>query len=439
MHLLRWTCRAAAAIVLPLAVLSCRSTDGPTGTGRIAPSLAAFAVRPLLDTSPDDPVIPLREARIRLFRLPGLTPEVAVLDTLVPFLETDDDREVTLGVALTMASERFGMELALLDDQGDVVFVGRDTVIAYTSGKPPAARPLRLRYAGPDTAVARLGLAPSDTVLAIGDALPLRVAALLPDGRATTARIGFAVHGSAAVTVDASGTVRARTPVAVGVAWVVARTVTGLVDSVSIGAVVPARTIVLSPVGARLTVGTTIALAAVMRDSTGAPIVDREPAWRSSDPRVATVAAGAVTGVGVGTAEITATSERAAATVVVTVLPGGVVRVAPSVTRIRLVAGERASVSVAALDALGDEIVGGVVRWSVGDAGVARVVTDAVGAAPSTVTVAGVSAGTTTLQASIDGVTATIEVEVRRLHAGHDRVGTIVDGLSDSVLKTVQP
>lgn len=439
MHLIRWACRTTAAIALPLAVLSCRSTDGPTGTGRIAPSLAAFAVRPLLDTSPDDPVIPVREARIRLFRLPGLTPEAAVLDTLVPFLETDDDREVTLAVTLTMANERFGLELALLDDQGNVVFLGRDTVIAYTSGKPPAAQPLRLRYAGPDTAVARLALAPGDTVLAIGDSLLLRVAALLSDGRRTTARVGFAVHGSAAVAVDAAGLVRARGPVALGSVWIVARTVTGVVDSVSVGAVVPARTIALSPASSRLTVGRTIALAAVLRDSTGAQIVDREPAWRSSDPEVATVRSGTVTGVGVGTAEITATSERAAATVVVTVLPGGVVRVVPSVTRLRLVVGERASVSAAALDALGDEIVGAIVQWSLGDAGVARVETEAVGAAPSSATIAGVSAGTTTLQATIDGVTATIEVEVRRLHADHDRVGTIVDGLSDTVPATVQP
>jgi hypothetical protein len=109
MRTLRWACRTTAAIVLSLTALSCRSTDGPTGTGRIAPTLAALAVQPILDRSAEDPVIPLREARIRLFRLPGVTPEVAVLDTLVPFLDTDDDREVTLGVTLTMANERFGL------------------------------------------------------------------------------------------------------------------------------------------------------------------------------------------------------------------------------------------------------------------------------------------------------------------------------------------
>ena len=126
-----------------------------------------------------EPLIPLRQARVRLFRLPGQTREVPALDTLVPFLETDTDRALTLGITLTMANERFGLELALLDDRGQVVYLGRDTVIAYTSGRAPAPKALRMRYAGPDTAVARIALEPRDTVLAIGDALPLRVAAFM--------------------------------------------------------------------------------------------------------------------------------------------------------------------------------------------------------------------------------------------------------------------
>ena len=85
-----------------------------------------------------------RDARVRLFRLPGQTPELAILDTVVPFLETDGERTLTLDVVLTMANERFGMELALLDDRAQVVYLGRDTVVAYTSGQPPAAKPLRL-------------------------------------------------------------------------------------------------------------------------------------------------------------------------------------------------------------------------------------------------------------------------------------------------------
>ena len=409
MRALRRACRTAAAILIPLAVLSCRDTDGPTGTARIAPTAAALAVVPMFGGGDGDPVIPLRQARIRLFRLPGVTPEVAALDTLVPFGE-QDEQAVTLDVTLTMANERFGMELALLDERGEVVYLGRDTVIAYSSGKPPAARPFRLAYAGPDTAVARIELGPRDTVLAIGDALPLRISAFLRDGRPTSAWFGFAVHGSSAITVDAAGLVRARTPAAARTTWVIARTATGLTDSVAVGVVVPARTI--APASGRLIVGRTMALAAVARDSTGAALIDREPVWRSANPSVATVSRGKVTGVGVGTTEITATSERAAATAVVTVLPAGAARVVPSIERLVLGAGDEASVSAVVLDALDGELAGSSLRWSVGDAGVASVSARAPGG--STASVVAVAPGTTTLVATIDGVSATIEVEVRR-------------------------
>lgn len=404
-------CRTPAAILICLAVLSCRDTAGPAGIGRIAPTAVALAVAPVFGRDGGEPVIPLRQARIRLFRLPGRTPEVAALDTLIPFGEADE-QAVTLDVTLTMANERFGMELAMLDDRGEVVYLGRDTVIAYSGGNPPAAKPFRLVYSGPDTAVARIDLGPRDTALSIGDALPLRVSAFLRDGRPTSARFGFAVHGSSAVTVDAEGVVRARTPAAARTAWVVARIATGLADSVAVGAIVPARTIALSPTNGRLIVGTSIALAAVARDSTGTPLLDREPVWRSANPSVASVSAGKVMGIGVGTTEITATSERATATVIVTVLPAGGARVLPSVAQLVLSAGDEASVTAVVLDALGDELAGASLQWSVADVGVASV-----SPGGSTATVVAVAPGTTTLIATMDGVVATVEVEVRRAPA----------------------
>ena len=416
MRALRRACRTAAAILITVAALSCRESAAPTGMGRIAPTRAALAVAPVFASEEMEPEIPLRQARIRLFRLPGLTPEVAVLDTLIPFGERDEET-VTLDVTLTMANERFGMELALLDDRGDVVYLGRDTVIAYSSGGPPAAKPFRLVYSGPDTAVARIAIAPRDTMLSIGDALPLRVSAFLRDGRTTSARFGFAVHGSTAVTVDAEGVVRAGTPTAARTAWVVARTVTGLADSMAVGAIVPARTISLSPESGRLIVGQSIALTAVARDSIGVPLVDREPVWRSADPEVATVSAGTVTGVAVGTTEITATSERATATAVVTVLPSGAARVLPSVDRLVMNAGDDASVSVAVLDALGAEIAGSTVRWSVSDTDVASVSSRLSGQASATVRA--LAPGATTLVAAVEGVVARVDVEVRRAPAEH--------------------
>jgi hypothetical protein len=233
MRVLRQACGIVAATLIPLALVSCRETAGPTGTGRIAPTAAALAVVPVFGDGGPEPEIPLRQARIRLFRLPVTTPEVAALDALVP-LSDRDEQAVTLEVTLTMANERFEVELALLDDRGDVAYLGRGTVVAYTSGKAPAAEPIRLVYAGPDTAVARIALDPRDTVIAVGEEFPIRAAAFLPDGRATSARFGFAVRGSPAVTVDASGVVIGRAPAGARTAWVVARTANGLTDSIAV-------------------------------------------------------------------------------------------------------------------------------------------------------------------------------------------------------------
>ena len=231
MRVLRLACRTAAATLIPLAFLSCRDTAGPTGTGRLAPTAAALAVAPVLDDG--DPDIPLRQARIRLFRLPWAASDPAAVDTLIPFGDRDE-QTVTLRVTVTTENERLGLELALLDDRDDVAYVGRDTVVAHTRGKPPAPKAIRLVYAGPDTAVARIVVEPRDTVLTMGDAFPIRASAFLRDGRPASARFGFAVHGSPAVTVDAAGLVRARAPAGQRATWVVARTATGLTDSIAV-------------------------------------------------------------------------------------------------------------------------------------------------------------------------------------------------------------
>ena len=312
----------AAALLLALTGLACRDTAGPAGVGRIAPTAAAFAVVPQLGVDDGEPEIPLRQARIRLFRLPGRTPEVAALDTLIPFGERDEE-SITLSVALTMANERFTLELALIDDRGDVVYLGRDTVIAYARGKPPAAEPFRLRYAGPDTAVARITLEPRDTVLLVGDELALRASAYLGDGRTTAARFGFVVRGSSALTVDARGVVRATAPAAARTAWVVARTATGLADSVAVEVRrVPAIRVEIAPRGGRLRTGDTLALTADARDARGEVLPSSSVVWSSLSPGVASVdAGGIVRALAHGHARIVAGVDGVADSVQVDVLP----------------------------------------------------------------------------------------------------------------------
>ena len=328
MRALHRACGIAAALLIPLAGLSCRDTAGPAGVGRIAPTAAGLAISPVWDqVVPGDPVIPIREARVRLFRLPGKTPEVAILDTVVPFLETDGDRALTLNVTVTMANERLGVELALLDDRAEVAYVGRDTVIAYTSGGRRAAKPLRLRYAGPDTGVTRIALAPRDTIISVGDELPLRVAAFLGDGRNTSARIGFLARGASSITVDDQGVVRAIGPVAAGSAWVVARTATGVTDSVSVGAIAPVRTgaaarVEIAPRLVSLPVGHAAPLSADAWDALGTMLRTPEVSWRSRSPEVVSIdARGVARGMASGHARIVAIVDGVADSILVSVPP----------------------------------------------------------------------------------------------------------------------
>src|SRR5690242_11847160 len=122
MRTIRRACGFPAALLLLMAGTSCREPVAPSGPGRLAPTRAALAFSSVLPEASGEPVIPLRSARVRLFRLPGETPERAVLDTVVPFGETDADVAITVGVVVTMVSERFGLELSLIDDQQQVVY-----------------------------------------------------------------------------------------------------------------------------------------------------------------------------------------------------------------------------------------------------------------------------------------------------------------------------
>jgi uncharacterized protein YjdB len=176
------------------------------------------------------------------------------------------------------------------------------------------------------------------------------------------------------------------------------------VDSASIGAIVPARTVTLTPANGRILVGQSIVLAAVVRDSAGAPILDREPTWHSSDASVASVIGGAVTGVGAGSATITAASERATESAVVTVLPAGAARVtiAPRTASLRL--GHTLTLSTETRNALDELLPVAVVSWRSLSPDVASV--DASGV------VRGLAHGHARIVASVDGVSDSLSVSV---------------------------
>ncbi|MDB4883824.1 MAG: Ig domain protein group 2 domain protein [Gemmatimonadetes bacterium] len=402
----------AATLLLSLAGITCRDMTGPTGPGRVAPTAAALAFSSSVALETGDPVIPVQLARVRLFRLPGETPERSVLDTVVPFGDIDNSKTLTLPITLTMVSERFGIELSLLDDRAQVIYLARDTVVAYTTDVAPASNPIVLRYAGPDTLVTRIALAPGDTTLAIGDAVTLRAVAYKRDGSKTSAWFGFAVHGSSAIKVDQFGVLRASAPVTKGAAWIVARLATGLTDSVAIGALVPAVNLSVSPAQGLTTVGGRLRLSSIALDSTGAVLDGREPNWSSADPTIASVVDGVVTGRSAGMVTITARSERALARAIVTVSPLRVARLVMSDAALSLVAGGAVSVSVLPLSENGIPVPGRSAVWEIRDPRIASAPL-ASDSAERPVLVRGLSAGTTMLEVTVDGFRASIAVSVK--------------------------
>jgi len=400
--------RARDAAVLSLFIVgtSCRDMAHSTGPGLVAPSAAALAFSSQLPVTQGEPLIPVRSARVRLFRLPTELPERAVLDSVIPFGDNDSERTFSVG-----------LELSLLDDQQQVVYLARDTVVAYTGSTPPSAQPIRLRYVGADTAVTRVTLTADATAIPVGEPTALHAAAFLRDGRPIGARFGYAVHGSPNLSVDATGTVHASALVAPGSTWIVARIATGLADSVAVSAVVPAATVSISPKSGRVAIGDHLVLDAAVRDSSGARITGREPEWTSSDTSVATVDHGVVTGRKAGTAEITARCDRASASASVAVGAATVKGVVTSVRSLLLSAGGTAVISADAVDADGVAIPGRTAVWSVLDQSVAGL-TLASTSTPATTTVRGLAIGVTTLVVEVDGVRASVPVYVQPTLAG---------------------
>ena len=102
-----------------------------------------------------------------------------------------------------------------------------------------------------------------------------------------------------------------------------AGTGTHTVCNFSLGGTTPApvATVSVSPATANVLIGATVQLTATPKDANGTPLSGRVMTWASNNTGVATVSAsGLVTGEGVGTATITATSEGKSGTAAITVI-----------------------------------------------------------------------------------------------------------------------
>ncbi len=206
-----------------------------------------------------------------------------------------------------------------------------------------------------------------------------------------------AVSSTGVVTAIAPGAVTLSAK-ASGVSGVVALTVQAAGPA-------PVVSVQLSPDSGAVVIGNTLAVVATPRDASGNALVGRDILWTSQQPAIATVsAAGVVTALAEGVAEIRASSEGVTATARLTVLPrtAASIQLAPDSTAVAVGA---AQALVATLrDAQGAVVVGRPLTWSSSAPAIATVSTDGL--------VTGVAVGAALISASADGVTATANVTV---------------------------
>jgi len=292
--------------------------------------------------------------------------------------------------------------------------------------------------------VASVATAPRFDTLQVGTQVTLSAVTKDGVGNTLTGRlITWTSRSPSIATVNSSGTV---TAVAVGVDSVLA-TSEGVTGATVITVTnVPVVTVVLSTALDTIPQGGTLQLTATPEDSIGDPL-SRPITWSSGNTGVATVnGAGLVTGAGVGSTSITATSggKTGTMTIVVIQVPVASVTVTPPSPSVQVT--KTVQLTATTRDAKGNTLTGRVVTWAAGN-GNATV--------NGTGLVTGVTPGTSPITATSEGIngtaTATVTVapptlvriimspDTATLNAGTSKQFSTVGKYSDSSTAAVTP
>ena len=195
------------------------------------------------------------------------------------------------------------------------------------------------------------------------------------------------------------------------------------------GGSVPVSTVTVAPNPASVAVGATVQLTATLKDANGNTLTGRTVAWTTSNASHATVnsSSGLVSGVAVGTATITATSEGKSGTSAVTVVAGtpapvATVTVTPNPASVAV--GATVPLTATLKDANGNTLTGRTVAWTTSNASHATVNS-------SSGLVSGVAAGTATITATSEGKSGTSAVTVTAPSGGGSNVFVGAGDISD--------
>ena len=204
------------------------------------------------------------------------------------------------------------------------VVAGSATITATSEGRSGSAA---ITVQAVAVAVASVTVSPATASVQAKRTLQLTATPKDSAGTALTGRsVTWASSNTSVATVNGSGLV---TTVVAGTATITA-TSEGKSGSAAITVTpIPVASVAVSPATASIAAGQTVQLTATPKDSAGGALTGRSVSWTSSNTLVAIVnGSGLVTGVVVGTATITATSEGKSGTSSVTVqvpLPLGLI------------------------------------------------------------------------------------------------------------------
>lgn len=342
----------------------------------------------------------------------------------------DANGVVLTGRPVTWASSN--QLVATIDAQGKLTAVtaGTTTITATSEGKSGTAA-ITISTA----AVASVSVQPSTPSVIAGTSTQLTAVVRDIFGNVTANRaVTWSSSNTAIATVSQAGLV---TGVAAGSA-----TITATSEGQSGTAIVtvtqaPVSTVTITPPGASITAGKTSQLTATLKDANGNTLTGRTITWSSSATNIATVSSsGLVTGVAVGTATITATSEGKSGTanvvILAPILAVGSVTVTPATQTI--IATGTTTLTATVKDINGTTVTDRAVAWSSSNTSIANVSSSGV--------VTGVAPGTATITATSEGKSGTSTITVLPVPVGSVTLSptapNVVIGTTQTLTATVK-
>lgn len=299
-----------------------------------------------------------------------------------------------------------GSGTATVSTSGVVTAVAPGTVQVQAASEGHSAAATITVTTSPPIAIASLTVTPPTASVTVGGTSQL--VATPKDGAGNVLTGRTVVWSSSATSIATVSTTGVVSTIATGSATITA-TSEGISGTASItvtaAAPDPVATLSVSPSPLQVFVQSTGQLTATTKSAQGATLTGRVVTWSSNNNAVATVSStGVVTGVTPGTATVLATSEGVQATVTVTVAPKPVITVTLNPgTPILCVASALQLVAIPR-DADGNVLTGRVVVWSVNNGAIASV--------SSSGLLLGLSLGSVTVTATVEGVSAQVTLSL---------------------------